>query len=378
MGRGMVERLRFGSRAEPNESPQGGRSPAWPFLHYVLIAALLSVATYWLTSTWLAQAKATHVLAGAVTAGLLFGIGTFSIQWRRNWRTAKRADPSSCHERRLVLDERGLSLCAAGQPPSLLFPLGNPFGVVLLSNRARDRLVLALTSRDRTLYVGSALTAAETRAHTFLVSWASTVAEDDIVLDATSCDGTPMTVPATALEAMLHALLRLDGRALDRCFLSDASGAPVELDGRELRVGNKTFDLSAPLEWSALVFEEPIGRLVGADDWDETRRMNAVAVIVYQATWVRQGSNEVALVAPMASLTPNPVTADRSLWDHTPAVRSALLRDLRLMQASPAAPPARELRSAIDRVYMVRLRAALDQAPRTAQCGVREALRCRP
>jgi hypothetical protein len=46
------------------------------------------------------------------------------------------------------------------------------------------------------------------------------------------------------------------------------------------------------------------------------------------------------------------------------------LRDLRLMQGAVAEPPPRELRRAIDRVFMLPLRRALDRAPRISRVEI--------
>jgi hypothetical protein len=49
------------------------------------------------------------------------------------------------------------------------------------------------------------------------------------------------------------------------------------------------------------------------------------------------------------------------------AAQISVARDLRLMEASPGEPPPRELRHAIDRVFMLPLRRALDRAPRISR-----------
>ena len=118
-------------------------------------------------------------------------------------------------------------------------------------------------------------------------------------------------------------------------FLSDAEGEPVVLDRAELRVGSRRIDLSAPLEWRALVYQE----------------LGSQAASLCQATWVRQGDGEVFLVAPMP--------ADTAWLAGAP--------DSRLMQAPRGEPPPRELRRAIDHVFMLPLRRALDRAPRISR-----------
>jgi hypothetical protein len=78
---------------------------------------------------------------------------------------------------------------------------------------------------------------------------------------------------------------------------------------------------------------------------------------------VRQGHSEAVLVSliPSISSVSIPLTPPAG---EVPEVASAVLRDLRLMQASPEPPPPSELRVGIERMFMLRLRAALDRAPR--------------
>jgi hypothetical protein len=49
------------------------------------------------------------------------------------------------------------------------------------------------------------------------------------------------------------------------------------------------------------------------------------------------------------------------------SLHPALLRDLKLMQSAPGEPPPRELRLAVERVFMLPLRQALDRAPRASR-----------
>ena len=117
--------------------------------------------------------------------------------------------------------------------------------------------------------------------------------------------------------------------------------------------GRDGFDLSAPLEWRASLFQE----------------RGAHAASICQATWVRQGDVEIVLVAPLA--------ADGTwMGDANVAVRAAgrgaaakrsVAQDLRLTQAVAGEPPPRDARHAIDRVFMLPLRRALDRAPRASR-----------
>jgi hypothetical protein len=86
---------------------------------------------------------------------------------------------------------------------------------------------------------------------------------------------------------------------------------------------------------------------------------------------VRQADVEVVLVAPVPAeggwLRGVDVPASRSGSSLSEATRDVVARDLRLMQASAGEPPPRELRRAIDRLFMLPLRRALDRAPRISR-----------
>jgi hypothetical protein len=139
----------------------------------------------------------------------------------------------------------------------------------------------------------------------------------------------------------------------------------VVLDENELRLGRKAFDLRSPLEWRATLFQEPLAPVVGANDRDSSSFAAGKGVLVYQATWVRQGSSEAVLVSVLSSL-PHLAGSGMPPAGEAPEIASAMLRDLRLMQASADVPPPQELRVAIEHMYMPRLRAALDRAPRAS------------
>ena len=104
-------------------------------------------------------------------------------------------------------------------------------------------------------------------------------------------------------------------------------------------------DLTSALEWRPLMFHESTGQ----------------AAALYQATWVRQGQAEIVLVAPMpASIVPREPNAHK---EASGKLGRALTRDLRLLQAPAEAPPARDVRVAIDRPFMMAVRRALADAP---------------
>jgi len=311
----------------------------------------------------LAAARWLLALLGVVTGALAFA--TARLFRRRSTDLAPR---------RLTLDKSGVQFDDLGQPPTSSSPhealvdFSQPFGMTLLGNRARDRIVLAVTTPQRSVYFGARLDSDERRVHAKLISKASTVSDDDAVLDATGPDGAPLEVRIRDLQDLASNLLRADRQAYDRCFLSDTHGVPVVLDGPLLRIGKIGFDLRAPLEWRATLFQEPFAALMPLSDLDFTLSPSA-GVMVYQATWVRQGGSEAVLVSLLASLSSISLPDGAALGD-VPEVTSAILRDLRLLQATPEEPPPFELRVGIERMYMLRLRAALDRAPRASRKSI--------
>jgi hypothetical protein len=232
----------------------------------------------------------------------------------------------------------------------------SPFGLTILANQARTRALLAFTARERTRYVRVRIRGTEDAARAReLLTRASTVTEADVLLGAGD-EGDALSASAAARFVELVAA-RAPG-ALDRCFLTDAQGTAVTLDGDELRLGERVVDLRAPLEWRGFMFHESLGQMT----------------TIYQATWLRQAQTEAILVSPL----PTEVTswmvgrAPRQVGAITrdALVQRALVRDMRLMHSVPDAPPPRDQRVAIERLFMLPLRRALDRAPRLARASV--------
>ena len=330
------------------------------------IATLTAVVTYLVMaprgpvpSSNLTGARWLLTILGLVTGVLAF----FSARlfWRRR---------ANVPLRRLRVDATGIVFEAPGhrdlgrRQQERLIDLSGSFGMTLLSDPIRHRLVLAVTATGRAVYFSARVDSEERRIYRSLLSHASTVSDDDAVLDAMGPDGDPLELKLRDMSILVDTLLERDDMALDRCFLSDTHGAPVVLDSHELSIGKKGFDLRAPLEWRAMLFQEPFGTVMAVSD----RQAEATppgGVMVYQATWVRQGVSEAVLVSLIPSLSsvsvpPSPPEGE------VPEVASAVLRDMRLMQASPEPPPPAELRVGIERMFMLRLRAALDRAPRAS------------
>ncbi len=235
----------------------------------------------------------------------------------------------------------------AGELARTVLDLRRPFGATVLSTHRRDRLVLLLTSERGVFQIGTVVDARSMSVLAPVFDRATTVAGEDAAFEAIGSDGEPVLLSPEDFVALAGELSADDPGCLDRVIVTDTRGAPVVLGDGELRVDDLAFDLTAPLEWRALVFQEPFGQVM----------------TLYQGTWIRQNGSEVVLVSLLPSLGPilevepgEIATLDR-----------AVLRDLRLMQASAETPPPREQRHAIERLLMMPIRSSLDRAPRKSR-----------
>jgi len=367
-GRGGVTAERIIALASARE-PSHSKTELYSCLALLFgaIATLTAVVTYLamapgapVAPSNLTGARSLLASLGLVTSVLAFFSAKLFVR-----RLAKRP------LRRLRIDAAGIAFEAPGRHhdqgrmvQERLIDFSGSFGVTLLSDPVRHRLVLAVTATGRAVYLSARVSPDERHAYRRLLSNASTVSDDDAVLDALGPDGAPLELKVRDMSTVIDTLLENDGMALDRCFLSDTHGAPVVLDKHELQIGRKDFDLRAPLEWRAMLFQEPFGTVMPASDREPSAKPSG-GVMVYQATWVRQGPSEAVLVSLISSISSVSVPQSPAAGE-VPEVASAVLRDLRLMQASPEPPPPAELRVAIERMFMLRLRAALDRAPRAS------------
>jgi hypothetical protein len=217
---------------------------------------------------------------------------------------------------------------------------GEAFGLTVLANEARARAILAFTTPTQTRYVHVRMQAAAagsplpSNADPFggagddlgLLARAVTVADGDLQGDARIALG------VADAARVVRAVSSKSPAAFDRIFLTDAAGTSVTVDATQVKVGERAFDLTAPLEWRGFMF------------------------------------HEFVFVAPMP--------AELSLVDAHPDIptdsssQRAIVRDLRLMQSLADAPPPRDLRVAVDRLFMLPLRRALDRAPRVSRPGI--------
>jgi hypothetical protein len=256
---------------------------------------------------------------------------------------AARRGRAGVIRRGVSLDGPRLFFHTATGAPRVMLSAHEPFGMTLVTGPRRDRVVAVLSSAEGLFHVGAYFPPGA-RALGAMLERTFTVAADDTVLSALGPDGEPLWLSPSDFCALVFALEELDPACVERLVLSDARGAPLTLDGRELAIAERRFDLTAPLEWRAFVFQEAFG----------------AAIAVYQGTWIRQGPSEVTLVALLPSIVPFEPGEESE-------IDRSLLRDLRLMQASPEEPPPREQRVAFERLFVLPVRAALDRAPRASQ-----------
>lgn len=268
--------------------------------------------------------------------------------WVQRSRQNERARRERELCRSLILSGESLAFQPVGgdvRVPAL--DRSQPFGATLLSTHRRDRLVLMLTSDAGAFHVGTIVGETPEPMLAPLFLRATTVAGEDAAFEAIGPDGEPVLLAPPDFVALVDALSKADPGCLERVIVTDTKGEKVVLDEGELRVAALAFDLNAPLEWRALVFQEPFGQVM----------------TLYQGTWIRQNGSEVVLVSLLPSLGPilevepgEIATLDR-----------AVLRDLRLMQANAETPPPREQRHAIERLLMMPIRSCLDRAPRKSR-----------
>jgi hypothetical protein len=277
----------------------------------MLVLAAIALAVLLPVAVWLRAGIALALVASAAAAHHVL---SRRVHPPRGW---------------LVFDAQGMRRIEPGRDAKLV-ALREPFGVTVLARSDRSAFVLALTTPAATRFVPVRVeNEGDLREARLLVERATTAAETDLPVDEAA------SLSARDANLLLVALAARVPASLERVYLFDAEGSPVVLDRSELRVGARRIDLSAPLEWRPFVFEEP----------------GAHVSSLCQATWVRQGEAEVVLVSSMAGDTRNTKGAP----------------DARLMPATHGDPPPRDQRRAIDRLFMLPLRKALDRAPRVSR-----------
>ena len=218
---------------------------------------------------------------------------------------------------------------AEGRGRTSLARWDTPFGLSILANSARTRALFAFTTPVATRFLGLRLeTPRDADLARDLLDRAVTIADVDLDLAAGPVEG--VQLGAAAARTFLGELDRRDPQARQRLYLSDARGAAIVVDPDRLVIGERVFDLASPVEWRVFTFQEG----------------DAGAATLYQATSVRQGTNDAVLVCG--------APAELASWG---------------LGRAPDPPPARETRVAINRLFMTPLRAALERAPRITRPG---------
>jgi hypothetical protein len=316
--------------------------PPRPRIVRVIVAALAS-ATLVAPIAVAVRARASIVFGFALLAACIGALVVYALELRRRRRGARTLATAP----RIVIDATSI-VFVDGDATSTLVRIDAPVGATLFATPARDHVVLALTHRDGVAFLGGRSPSGRHR--TDLLARAMTTPASDLPI----APEIPVFHRADRLLDLVAALEDTTRGALDRVFLSDASMGDVVLDGGKLRAGQLDFDLKNKLNWRSFTFQEG----------------SALAASCYQATSIRQGDREVVLVAlsPTGDIaTPSIVGPPTTLVREGPLgceeIQRALARDLRLARGLADMPPARSQRIAVDRLFMPRLRLALDAAP---------------
>jgi hypothetical protein len=252
--------------------------------------------------------------------------------------------------RGLRLEGGVLSFARRGQASAEpVLDLGRSFGVTALANRSRSRASLAITTETGSFYVSGLFDEHARATFRDTLAGAFTVASDERALSAAAPDGFPLELDGPTFGRLFAALRQHDPRCTSRLFLSGHRGDAVTVDGRALTVGERLFDLTSTLEWHGALFRE---QAFGA-------------MSVFQLTFVRQGEQEVAFVSLMPALAAPSCPGDVDATAE-PELERAVLRDMGLLNVGVEDAPPAHLRVAIERVFMLPLRAALDKAPSPA------------
>ncbi|GAC1573285.1 MAG: hypothetical protein NVS3B20_05030 [Polyangiales bacterium] len=306
----------------------------------------------------LTLALSLHLPRAALVAvlGALGGLFIAAVRVRARFR---RVRAENARASQVVLTRENLVVSHHGSEV-LLLHVDRPFGATLLTSPTCDALVLALTHRDGVEYIGGRSPTGSRNGK--ILSRAVTTAKTDLPFASQM----PVVADGDGLLELVEALELQAKGALDRMILSDAGMADVVLDDKHLRAGQLDFDLRSPLGWRSYTFQEG----------------SSFAAQSYQATHIKQGEREVVLVAlspsdelytapimvkPMGPAAVGPLSVDaqqRSLaLDHRPSQVLSQALSQGLSQALLELPPPRALRIAIDRIFMPRIRLALEGAP---------------
>ena len=236
----------------------------------------------------------------------------------------------------LVVDDDEISRVqsstrAEGRGRTSLARWDAPFGLSILANAARSRVLFAFTTPAAIRFLRLRVdTARDADVARDLLDRAITVG--DVELELATAGAREAQLGAAAARTFVEELDRRDPHARSRLYLSDARGTAIAVEPDRLTIGERTFDLASPVEWRIFTFQE-------------TEVVDRLAAALYQATAIRQGATEVVLVCRAG--------AEAAAW-------STRRSDV---------PPAKEARVAIDGLFMTPLRAVLEHVPRVSRPG---------
>lgn len=289
-------------------------------------------------------------LASACVAGVVLGAGIserailatcaflMAAQALKKWAAHAKAAREAGF---VTVDDRGIVRKRAAKS-ALIASWSTPFGVSLFANKAGDRAIIAFTSDGATRYLGVHVPPGEEPAAATLFGRSAVHADDDALFT----ESMETSLRAASAADLIAAVERQEPAALERAFFSSARGEPITLEPTMLRVAGRDFDLRAPLEWRPFLFHEVAGQVT----------------TIFQAIWLRQETtdrtSEIALVAPL------PATSD-----------------VRLSPSLADSPPSREMRVAIERLFMPLVRRALERSAarvsKTSHAPIRSAAKAK-
>ncbi len=315
-------------------------------LVWALGAALVAGVAFgslFASSSWIGRGAAS-VLAG-LSLGVLVGLGLRRLARQRDLRAA-RTRSLTLEEDALTLSPRAPDVGPSSSIDDALcrVDLGERFGLTLLSNRRRDRLVALVTTARGTLPVATRVDPTDAAIAPLMLR-AGAMSEGDNALFAAGPDGRSVLLDATAFRALVDNLLSRDPSCLGRMVLSDQSGRPLLVEDEVLVAQGHRFDLKRPLEWRPIHFQEVFGS----------------SVTYYQGTWVRQGPSEVVFVSLLPPSFFDPGAEERAGNDELDSLSA---RDLRLLSGAMSDPPPLSQRVALEGLFVLPMRTALDRAPR--------------
>ncbi len=221
----------------------------------------------------------------------------------------------------LTVDDRGVSRADPGGASRRILSFDEPFGVAVMLGESGTAAWLGLSTGDRTSLLKVGLS---TKKHGVAAGGTLSIVSRAICTVPDSFDGAAPLLDEASAARFLALLEERSTTAFGRLLLTGTAGERIVLDGDTLHVQDARIRLDGPFECTTFAFYERIGRVDG----------------IYEATWIKQGSQEVVLVSSVGGEGGSPIKS----------------------------PPPVALRHAVDRAFFPPLRSVLDarQTPRAA------------